>query len=256
MSRVRQCLIISLAIHILAAILAGRSVMSPLMRHRIRPFAESRHSDELLVEMLESKSLKRSMMVHETVTPSQVAEIQTQSLELANLSPAKVGYKITPVMPEETMFLPAIADSMLHESVPEPTYLFPETEIVAYGAGKHIRAVYIDAGYCVILYIDDLQEMTRSFLLAMIERDYEKAHEIAGPKYPADRLKRSRYADITEIVSISKPALLRSVAMSANVAVPCEMNLMSNGIIEGDIVIVMPYYAARHGWFIDDIISR
>lgn len=223
MSRVRQCLIISLAIHILAAILAGRSVMSPVMRHRIRPFAVNRHRDELLIEMLASKSLKRSVVVHEIVTPSEVAEIQTQSLDLTDLSPAKVGYKITPVMPEETVFLTVIADSMLHESVLRPAYLFPETEIVACGAGKHIRTVYIDADYCVMLYIDELQEMTRSFLLAMIERDYEKAHEIAGPKYPADRLKRSRCADMTEIVSISKPALLYSVAMSANAAVPCQM---------------------------------
>lgn len=259
MVKARQCLIISLTIHILAAILIGQFVVTPTVKRRVMPSAMriSRHSDELLIEILAAGFLKRHMVVREAITPPEVTEIQLRPLDSVALSLPEAGYKIPPAMPEEEVFLPVIWTPMIpQESVLEPISLYVKRiEIMERGAGKHLRTVYIGPTDYVIFYRDDLVDMARNFILALIEKDYEKAHEIAGKRYPASRFKGSGYGTMTEIVSIDEPYLLRSAGMSAEVGVFCQMKLMAKEVIGREIVIAMPLYTIKDGWYFEDIYS-
>jgi hypothetical protein len=264
--RTRLFLVISLTIHILLAILAKYTVLSPVTE-------VDSYSDELAVDVIKV-SPHRKIMV-----PRGAAVSSTKSGDLSlpamNRVRVIVSRKIEAIMPEEIVFLPVIARVPFFGRQPlyEPRRTWTEF-VRARGAG----------GWSYSLSFQDLRKLeeqkdiahhkavlkqkVEDFFEALMCGDFESASAIAGGRYQDVQWEETRYADLAEIVSIGEPYMRPKQLVSgvdilsgANlhlrhrmgygrpVLVPYEIKLTPDQVIKGEVIIRREITTGK--WFFD-----
>lgn len=259
MVRTRLFLIISLTIHMLVAILAKYTVLSPVTK-------VDSYSDELAVDVIKISPHKRTMVLRKaTVSSTKSGDL---SLPAMNRVRAIVSRKIEAIMPEEIVFLPVIARVPFFGRQPlyEPRRTWTEF-VRARGA----------SGWSYSLSFQDLRELedmamlkqkVEHFFEALMCRDFETASAIAGGRYQDVQWEETRYADLAEIISIAEPYMRPKQLVSgvdiisgANphlrhrmgygrpVSVPYEIRLAPDQVIKGEVIIRRESTAGK--WFFD-----
>jgi len=257
--RTRLFLIISLMIHVLVAILARYTVLSPVTR-------VDGYSDELAVDVIKVSPLRKIIVFRGAAVSS--TKSGDLSLPAMNRVRAIVSRKIEAITPEEIVFLPVIARVPFFGRPPlyEPRRTWSEF-VRARGAG----------GWSYSLSFQDLRKLkdmamlkqkAEDFFEALMCRDFESASAIAGGRYQDIQWEETRYADLAEIVSIGEPYMRPKQLVSgidifsgANlhlrhqmgygrpVFVPYEIRLAPDQVIKGEIIIRRESTAGK--WFFD-----
>ena len=247
MVRTRLFLIISLTIHVLVAILANYTVLSPVTEI-------DSYSDELAVDVIKVSPHRKNMV------PRGAAVSSTKSGDLSlpamNRVRAIVSRSIEAIMPEDIVFLPVIARVPFFGRPPlyEPRRTWTEF-VRERGAG----------GWSYSLSFQDIRESrdmamlkqkVEDFFEALMCRDFESASAIAGGRYQDVQWEETRYADLAETVSIGEPYMRPKQSVSgvdifsgANlhlrhrmgygrpVFVPYEIRLAPDQVIKGNVII-------------------
>jgi hypothetical protein len=257
--RTRLFLIISLTIHMLLAILAKYTVLSPVTK-------VDAYSDKLAVDVIKVSPLRKIIVFRGAAVSS--TKSGDLSLPAMNHMKAIVSRKIEAITPEEIVFLPVIARVPFFGRPPlyEPRRTWSEFAR-ARGAG----------GWSYSLSFQDLRKLKdmamlkqkiEDFFEALMCRDFESASAIAGGRYQDIQWEETRYANLAEIVSIGEPYMRPKQLVSgvdiisgANlhlrhrmgygrpVFVPYEIRLAPDQVIKGEVIIRRESTTGK--WFFD-----
>ncbi len=269
MVRTRLFLVISLMIHVLAAILAKYTVLSPVTR-------VDDYSHELAVDIIEVRPLRKIMVLpRATVSPTKSGDLSLPAMNHVRAIPSR---KIEATMPEEIVFLPVLVPAPLFDRLPlyEPRRTWREF-VRARGAGgwsyssssQDLRKLKEDSE--IAFYKAVLKQKVQDFFEALMCGDFESASAIAGGRYQDVKWEETRYADLAEIISIGEPYMRSKQLVSGidiisggkshkshlrhhmgygrPVFVPYEIRLASGQAIRGEIIIRRESTTGK--WFFD-----
>jgi hypothetical protein len=251
-----------LVIHALAGILARYIALPLVLKYTVlSPVAEvNDHSGELSIDIMRVGFLERVIVLRRPMIRPEY-EIRGVQKPLGSLgldapsSPkmdsarATAIEKIAPIMPEEKVYLPVIirVPSFRKPNMPS-TRFYPRFKVEAHGASSMPRSLFVGCADHITGCKATVKRRLRLFLEALMNRDFEKASEIAGPRYSEEQLENSCYAG-AEVISIGEPYLLFKRGYRVGLIVPCQIKLSSGQVTRREILIVTPCYASEEGWF-------
>ncbi len=285
MTRTKRCLVVSLTIHVLAAIVAHYTVSLPTAMPIIVPAVESRNfPDALSVDVMEAGFVAREILLRRPMVRSQYEIKEAPKLttyssmrerEKASLREKILAIDYTPE--KEVVFLPILPWVPLSQPLGPASAIGPKFkphQIKPRGAGRSSRSVshqdlkrareLREIMYRKIM----LKEKARSFFAALIDKDFARASAIAGGRYKDVKWEETRYADLVEIASIHEPyqqfqskivsgieifsgesRRRRLVGWKRDMLVPYEVRSASGQLISGKII--MRWEISDGSWFFE-----
>lgn len=226
MARTKYCLIASLAMHILAAVVAQHTGLAPALMPVMAPVVKiSNLRDALSVEIMDTgfavkEILLRRPMVRAQDEISAAPKLTTYS-SLRERMKASLREKILAIDydkvkdKEEREFSPVVRSvtfprSRISASTIAKSLRYKRHRIEARGAGRSSRSFFHgdfrrardrDIAYRKII----LKQKAKSFFVALISKDFARASAIAGGRYVDVKWAETLYADLVVVVSIHEP---------------------------------------------------